>query len=138
MAVSIQGPKGRRRALDASINLVPFIDLLSCCIAFLLITAVCSQVSALEAQVAPTPGSATLEPHEQGPPLPVLRVHRDGYSLGDATLSTTAELERGLRSIKADQMVVRADDDVAYGRLVDTIDRAKGAGFAVGVGDSGG
>lgn len=32
--------KGGKKALDASINLVPFIDLLSCCISFLLITAV--------------------------------------------------------------------------------------------------
>jgi uncharacterized membrane protein len=32
--------KGGRRPVDAAINLVPFIDLLSCCISFLLITAV--------------------------------------------------------------------------------------------------
>lgn len=32
--------KGGRKSLDAAINLVPFIDLLSCCLAFLLITAV--------------------------------------------------------------------------------------------------
>ena len=32
--------KGGKKALDAALNLVPFIDLLSCCISFLLITAV--------------------------------------------------------------------------------------------------
>lgn len=47
--------KGGRKSLDASINLVPFIDLLSCCISFLLITAVWSQMVALQTnQQAPT------------------------------------------------------------------------------------
>jgi biopolymer transport protein ExbD len=41
-----------KRALDASLNLVPFIDLLSCCIAFLLITAVWSQSAQLPARTA--------------------------------------------------------------------------------------
>ena len=40
MASSIAQPG--KRALDAALNLVPFIDLLSCCIAFLLITAAAS------------------------------------------------------------------------------------------------
>ena len=35
-----QGGRGRRRSLDLTINVVPAIDLLSCCITFLLVTAV--------------------------------------------------------------------------------------------------
>src|SRR2546426_4267503 len=42
------GGKGGRKPLDASLNLVPFIDLLSCCIAFLLITAVWTQLSRID------------------------------------------------------------------------------------------
>ena len=38
---------GRRRSLDAEINLVPFIDLLSMCICFLLMTAVWLEIRAL-------------------------------------------------------------------------------------------
>ena len=45
------GGKKRKHALDATINVVPAIDLLSCCISFLLFTAVWTQVSRL--QVAP-------------------------------------------------------------------------------------
>src|SRR5512134_1331781 len=46
------GGRGRKKkALDAVINVVPAIDLLSCCISFLLFTAVWTQVSRL--QVAP-------------------------------------------------------------------------------------
>src|ERR1700716_3245519 len=40
--------KGGKKALDAEINLVPFIDLLSCCITFLLITAVWTQIAGLQ------------------------------------------------------------------------------------------
>src|SRR5215208_486730 len=43
------GGRGRRRSLDAMINVVPAIDLLSCCITFLLVTAVWTQISRLQA-----------------------------------------------------------------------------------------
>ena len=39
-AAVVSSGKGAANPLDAAINLVPFIDLLSCCISFLLITAV--------------------------------------------------------------------------------------------------
>src|SRR5512134_662213 len=46
MAGGVQiAQKGGRKPLDAELNLVPFIDLLSCCISFLLITAVWTQLA---------------------------------------------------------------------------------------------
>ena len=39
---------GRRRSLDAEINLVPFIDLLSMCICFLLMTAIWVEVGSIQ------------------------------------------------------------------------------------------
>ncbi len=39
--------KGRRKSLDAELNLVPFIDLLSMCICFLLMTAVWMELGAV-------------------------------------------------------------------------------------------
>ena len=39
---------GGKRSLDFELNLVPFIDLLSCCISFLLITAAWTQLARLE------------------------------------------------------------------------------------------
>ncbi len=39
---------GGKRTLDFDLNLVPFIDLLSCCISFLLITAAWTQLARLE------------------------------------------------------------------------------------------
>src|SRR5262245_36431074 len=42
------GALGRRRSLDAEVNLVSFIDLLSMCICFLLMTAVWVQIGAVQ------------------------------------------------------------------------------------------
>src|SRR5512135_1365564 len=42
------GGKKKKKALDAVINVVPAIDLLSCCISFLLFTAVWTQISRLQ------------------------------------------------------------------------------------------
>ena len=52
MGVSVQ-TKGGKRAVDTEINLTSFIDLLSCLIAFLLATAVWSQIAALQIDQAP-------------------------------------------------------------------------------------
>lgn len=49
----------RHKSLDAEINLVPFIDLLSMCICFLLMTAVWMEIGALQVkQLVGTEGSA--------------------------------------------------------------------------------
>jgi biopolymer transport protein ExbD len=59
--LSIDGKKGARRSLDSEINMIPMIDLLMVTISFLLITAVWSHYSRMEAtakvpsSVAPTP-----------------------------------------------------------------------------------
>jgi len=46
------GGSGRRRSLDAEVNLVPFIDLLSMCICFLLMTAVWTQLGSVQVKQA--------------------------------------------------------------------------------------
>src|ERR1043165_7093109 len=48
--VSVEsGGKGGRRAVDSEINMIPMIDLMVCCISFLLITAVWSHMSRINA-----------------------------------------------------------------------------------------
>lgn len=62
MAAAVSGASGsgRRKSLDAEINLVSFIDLLSMCICFLLMTAVWLEVGALQVkQSHGTEGAAT-------------------------------------------------------------------------------
>ena len=53
--VDVGGGKGKRRSLDSEINMIPMIDLLMVTIAFLLITAVWSHMSRINAD-AQVPG----------------------------------------------------------------------------------
>lgn len=123
-----------RRALDAALNLVPFIDLLSCCIAFLLITAVWTSIARIDVSHA---GSAACV-DGAGPPAPswTLYVARDGWSLrapdGGSLAATRATLPALLRAhAVGDPLVVRAADGVAYATVVDALDRARSAGIRV-------
>jgi biopolymer transport protein ExbD len=68
------GGKGGRRSLDSEINMIPMIDLLVCCISFLLITAVWSQMSRVNAD-AQVPGPPNPDKEiEQKPPEKMLHV----------------------------------------------------------------
>src|SRR5438477_11368248 len=50
MSVNVEsGDKTGKKSVNADLNLVPYIDLLTCMVAFLLITAVWSQLARLEA-----------------------------------------------------------------------------------------
>src|SRR3974390_1893387 len=73
------GGKRKKKSLDAVINVVPAIDLLSCCISFLLFTAVWTQISRLQA----TPmGNGDPAPTEQVKSLTVtLPVGEHGFVL---------------------------------------------------------
>ena len=54
MSMGTPASDGGKKPVDADLNLVPFIDLLVCCICFLLITAVWTQMAAVKsAQQAP-------------------------------------------------------------------------------------
>jgi len=51
MSVNVDtgGGKGGRKSVDSEVNMIPMIDLLVCCISFLLITAVWSHMSRINA-----------------------------------------------------------------------------------------
>jgi len=69
--VNVESAQGQgRRSVDSEINLIPMIDLFICCIAFLLITAVWSQMAALKVhgQVPgqpPDPDPRVVEPPDK-------------------------------------------------------------------------
>jgi biopolymer transport protein ExbD len=67
------GGKSGRRSLDTEINLIPMIDLLICCISFLLITAVWSHMSRINAD-AQVPGPPNPE-KELNPQTPDKMLH---------------------------------------------------------------
>src|SRR5271167_3473295 len=80
---------GGKKPLDAQINLVPFIDLLSCCISFLLITAVWTQLARMDVeQKSPGAAGATDEKHEETVKLTVF-VDKDGYIFQKSTGEST-------------------------------------------------
>jgi len=64
--------KGGKKAMDAAINLVPYIDLLMTIMTFLVMTAVWTQIAALEVQNAS--GNAPQEPDPNDKPPPALFV----------------------------------------------------------------
>jgi biopolymer transport protein ExbD len=136
--------KGGKKALDAELNLVPFIDLLSCCISFLLITAVWTQIAGL--QVASS-GGPPETPQKQENTIDVkLLLSEKGYSLSmagalieipkvagkDGVLGYDKKaLDEKLKTLKTslpDQtaITVQPEDAVAYADLVETVDTCMG------------
>lgn len=72
--VDVGGEGGKKKATNAEINMVPFIDLLMCTIAFLLITAVWVTNSRMNAD-AQVPGPPSTDPPTIVTPEKVLNVH---------------------------------------------------------------
>ena len=136
--------KGGKKALDAELNLVPFIDLLSCCISFLLITAVWTQIAGL--QVASSGGPPEPLQKQENTIDVKLMLSDKGYSLSmaggtveipkvpakDGALAYDRKaLEEKLKTLKTslpDQtaITVQPEDSVAYADLVETVDTALG------------
>jgi biopolymer transport protein TolR len=143
MAVSIDGGGGdRKKPLNAELNLVPYIDLLTCMIAFLLITAVWTQLARLKIDQR---GQGTIE----GVTVPAqdkiaVVVHDDGFNLvvGNdqkplpkkagafdyATLAVELEAIKRTHPDRTDVQVVSADD-IVFDTLVRTMDATMTAGF---------
>src|SRR2546425_11323923 len=71
--------RGGKKPLDAELNLVPFIDLLSCCISFLLITAVWTQIAGL--QVASSGGPPEPQTKQESTIEVRLLLNDKGYQL---------------------------------------------------------
>ena len=130
--------KGGKKALDAELNLVPFIDLLSCCISFLLITAVWTQIAGL--QVASSGGPPDLQAKESTVDVKLL-LGEKGYQLTVAGANIDIPKVNGLYDRKAlgeklktlkttlpeqNAITVQPEDSVAYADLVETVDTAMG------------
>ena len=138
--------KGGKKPLDAQINLVPFIDLLSCCISFLLITAVWTQLARMDVQQkGPGAAGAVDEKPPENQVNLTLFVDKDGFIFSKSTGDTTnipmkdgdydyAKLQEILNKAKGDypdknDMAIKADDTVIYDKIIKTIDVALTAKF---------
>lgn len=144
MAVSIDGGGGdRKKRVNADLNLVPYIDLLTCMVAFLLITAVWTQLARLKVGQR---GQGTGDEFEQAHRTNVaVVVHDEGFNLivgndqkplpakaGELDYATLAFELAGVKRAypdKTDVQVVSADD-IVFDKLVRTMDATMSAGFA--------
>ena len=138
--------KGGKKPLDASLNLVPFIDLLSCCISFLIITAVWTQLARMDVTQK---GQGAAGASEEKPPEPTvtltLFIDKDGYTFSKSTGESTAIPKKGddydvvkladtLKDAKTaypdkNDIQVKSDDDVIYNNVIKTVDVVVSAKF---------
>jgi biopolymer transport protein ExbD len=145
------GGKKKKKSLDAVINVVPAIDLLSCCITFLLYTAVWTQISRLQVQQLGTGAPEPTTAEQKQTLLVTLAMGERGYNLstsagtsvdiptlgrdGDGKIRFDLKaLMASLKQLKgsypdAAAITVQAEDTVSYGDLVQVIDSAVGAGL---------
>ena len=143
-AVPEPSGKGKKKALDAVVNVVPFIDLLSCCLSFLLITAVWTQVGKLQVSQSGGPNDTPPPPNKT---LQLsLTITDKGFSLSagqggsvvdipkkgtDYDMSALYDKFKEIKGQFPDQqtITVQAEDSVQYNDLVLTIDTCVKAGL---------
>ncbi len=142
MATIETGGAHGRKKVDHEIPLVPFVDLLLCCLMFLLVTAVWAQLGSLGAS---TPGG------QDGPSAAerrelVLTLSNDGLVVA-STLGDEAQVSVDANVLDVDALTqalarhrvedggavpvrLLPDDDVDAALVVATMDTLRGAGFA--------
>lgn len=139
MSVSLEpGEDGGRKSVDLHLNLVPFIDMMSCLVAFLLITAVWSNVTQLHVSPRPDGVSAAAGEPELG--LAIL-IARDAHFVGrsDGTI-LRIPLVDGARDWTAVAgslpelatlrgVDIAAEDGVDYQTIVATMDLTVARGY---------
>jgi biopolymer transport protein ExbD len=137
--------RGSRRTLDASLNLVPFIDLMAVTIVFLIMTAVWTQLGRLQAS---TPAQGPCSGCEAPAPIPrvqltstTVTVALDAQVLFEGPLTRRASGRLELTALTASLAAWKAqsdgsasvrlapDDDVSAADVVQVMDVLAGVGF---------
>ena len=148
--------KGGKKALDAQINLVPFIDLLSCCLSFLLITAVWTQLARMDVTQKGQGAAGAIDENNKPQVQLTLYIDKDGYTFSKSTGESTpiplkgddydyAKLTEVLDKVKKEpdlaektDITIKSDDSVIYSKIIRTMDIAVGANFKdIGLQDKG-
>ena len=141
-SISTGSSHGGRRALDHDVPLVPFIDLLLCCVMFLLVTAVWNRLAVMQASTPmPSTESALVAPPESPPLTVVVRADRyvvasDAGDRVEVPFAVGAPDPEALRAQLAPrretstgEVLVSADDGIAYATVIETMDTIVSAGF---------
>jgi biopolymer transport protein ExbD len=141
------GGHGGKKNVDHSIPLVPFIDLLLCCVMFLLVTAVWNQLARLNANQQ-QPGQPQMDspPPEEPQIKLILQVQNAGFVLATTAGDNTTipkngdayDLEELVKKLKERRelepnrkdITVAPEDGVRYEDVVRAMDTVVGEGYA--------
>lgn len=143
--INVGGGHGGKKNVDSEIPLVPFIDLLLCCVMFLLVTAVWNQLARLDANQQQPGQQAPNEPPPEEKIKVVLQVKTTGYviastagdqvdipKVGDAydteVLREKLQERKRLEPNRRD-LVVAPEDGVIYQEVITAMDTVVGEGF---------
>ena len=143
--ISVGGGHGGKKAVDSEIPLVPFIDLLLCCVMFLLVTAVWNQLARLNANQQQPGQQAPNEPPPEEKIKVILQVQANGFTIS-STAGDRIEIPKsgdqydmeGLREKLQERkrlepnrkdLVVAPEDGVQYKDVVASMDMVVGEGF---------
>jgi biopolymer transport protein ExbD len=147
MSVSIEpGGGGGRKSFDVDINLVPFIDMMSCLVAFLLFTAAWQNLAQIKVKPKGLSPSAELVPEPDRPHLSML-VATDAIWVGatsgerrkivklgesqdwDGVAAALAEFRHGAFADR-DDIEIAAEDGAQYQTIIAAMDVAVAGGFS--------
>jgi len=140
--------KGGKKGLNVELNLVPFIDLMTVCVTFLLLTAVWTQTNRISIDQSVAKPKPNQQQQEQPKRLTVM-VGRDGYSVRwseDPKAEAIPKLGNGKYNIdglraklkewleakrfKTDQKVMVAPEDaIAYSEMIGAMDMCNQLGL---------
>jgi biopolymer transport protein ExbD len=142
--IAVGGGGGGKKSVDAEIPLIPFIDLLLCCVMFLLVSAVWNQLAAIEANQQ-IPGDTADSVAVDDIEMVILQVTPDGYVLGSTLGEATSipkngdryddeSLNRALQrrqqlARNQHDLIVAPEDGVRFEDMITAMDLANGAGF---------
>jgi biopolymer transport protein ExbD len=144
--ISVGGGHGGKKNLDSEIPLVPFIDLLLCCVMFLLVTAVWNRLARLDANQQ-VPGQAA-DP-DQPPPEETIKLYVQVTQAGFTIASTAGERieipkagsdfdgetlrtrlnERRQSEPNRRDVIVAPEDGVEYKDVIAAMDIVRGVGY---------
>jgi len=131
--ISTGAHAGGRKTVDSEIPLVPFIDLLLCCVMFLLVTAVWNQLAAVDASTPNATGDARpVDAPVDTPPVYLELTRTDvGVSFPDGSRSRVALEALPMVLQHLDEALVLEmlpDDDVPHEGVVRALSLLRGAG----------
>lgn len=145
-SISAGGGHGGKKSVDHSIPLVPFIDLLLCCVMFLLVTAVWNQLARINAnQQQPGQPSTPDTPQEEPKIKLILQVQNAGYVLATTAGEHTDipkngdvyDVEELIKKLKERRqldpdkkdLTIAPEDGVKYVDVVQAMDVVVGEGY---------